>query len=283
MSEFSEKHTVSRLFGSPPGYVGYEEGGQLTEKVRRKPFSVVLFDEVEKAHPDIFNSLLQILEEGRLTDSQGRVVDFKNTVIIMTTNLGTRDISKGVSLGFQQGSDTAGSYERMKNKVQEELKQHFRPEFLNRVDEIIVFPPLTQEQIIAMVDNMVAVPRAASQGPRHAARADPDRQEPAGRAGLRPGARRAASAADDPARDRGRARREDALRRGRPRSDRAGRRRGRGPGGQVHLQGPEGRRAARTCLRFETADAAVSADPVRGEGDDATPGPTDIEKSTGTE
>src|SRR5687768_3309293 len=156
MSEFSEKHTVSRLFGSPPGYVGYEEGGQLTEKVRRKPFSVVLFDEVEKAHPDIFNSLLQILEEGRLTDSQGRVVDFKNTVIIMTTNLGTRDINKGVSLGFQQGSDTAGSYERMKNKVQEELKQHFRPEFLNRVDEIIVFPPLTQEQIIAMVDNMVA-------------------------------------------------------------------------------------------------------------------------------
>ena len=105
MSEFSEKHTVSRLFGSPPGYVGYEEGGQLTEKVRRKPFSVVLFDEVEKAHPDIFNSLLQILEEGRLTDSQGRVVDFKNTVIIMTTNLGTRDISKGVSLGFNQAGE----------------------------------------------------------------------------------------------------------------------------------------------------------------------------------
>ena len=144
MSEFSEKHTVSRLFGSPPGYVGYEEGGQLTEKVRRKPFSVVLFDEVEKAHPDIFNSLLQILEEGRLTDSQGRVVDFKNTVIIMTTNLGTRDIAKGVNLGFQQAGDAAGSYDRMKSKVSEELKQHFRPEFLNRVDEIIVFPPLTQ-------------------------------------------------------------------------------------------------------------------------------------------
>src|SRR5215211_1519430 len=156
MSEFSEKHTVSRLFGSPPGYVCYEEGGQLTEKVRRKPFSVVLFDEVEKAHPDIFNSLLQILEEGRLTDSQGRVVDFKTTVIIMTTNLGTRDISKGVSLGFQQGADTAGSYERMKAKVSEELKQHFRPEFLNRVDEIVVFPPLSQEQIVAMVDNMIA-------------------------------------------------------------------------------------------------------------------------------
>ncbi len=156
MSEFSEKHTVSRLFGSPPGYVGYEEGGQLTEKVRRKPFSVVLFDEVEKAHPDIFNSLLQILEEGRLTDSQGRVVDFKNTVIIMTTNLGTRDISKGVSLGFGNASDTQGTYDKMKAKVTEELKQHFRPEFLNRVDEIVVFPPLSQEQIVSMVDNMVA-------------------------------------------------------------------------------------------------------------------------------
>ena len=117
MSEYSERHTVSRLFGSPPGYVGYEEGGQLTEKVRRKPFSVVLFDEVEKAHPDIFNSLLQILEDGKLTDSQGRMVDFKNTVIIMTTNLGSRDISKGVGLGFSMGDDIDGSYDRMKLKV----------------------------------------------------------------------------------------------------------------------------------------------------------------------
>ena len=142
MSEFSEKHTVSRLFGSPPGYVGYEEGGQLTEKVRRKPFSVVLFDEVEKAHPDIFNTLLQVLEDGRLTDSQGRMVDFKNTVIIMTTNLGTRDITKG-SLGFSAGADTRSDYDRMKNKVTDELKQHFRPEFLNRVDDTIVFPQLT--------------------------------------------------------------------------------------------------------------------------------------------
>ncbi|MEJ7743638.1 MAG: ATP-dependent Clp protease ATP-binding subunit [Nocardioidaceae bacterium] len=155
MSEFSEKHTISRLFGSPPGYVGYDEGGQLTEKVRRKPFSVVLFDEVEKAHPDIFNSLLQILEEGRLTDSQGRVIDFKNTVIIMTTNLGTRDIAKGVNLGFQQASDVAGSYDKMKAKVTDELKQHFKPEFLNRVDEIIVFPPLTRDEIILMVDFMI--------------------------------------------------------------------------------------------------------------------------------
>ncbi|HSR85901.1 MAG TPA: ATP-dependent Clp protease ATP-binding subunit, partial [Streptosporangiaceae bacterium] len=155
MSEYMEKHTVSRLFGSPPGYVGYEEGGQLTEKVRRKPFSVVLFDEIEKAHGDIFNSLLQILEDGRLTDAQGRVVDFKNTVIIMTTNLGTRDISKGVSVGFGAASESRGSYERMKNKVGEELKQHFRPEFLNRVDDVIVFHQLSQEEIFEIVDLMI--------------------------------------------------------------------------------------------------------------------------------
>jgi ATP-dependent Clp protease ATP-binding subunit ClpC len=156
MSEFSEKHTVSRLFGSPPGYVGYEEGGQLTEKVRRRPFSVVLFDEVEKAHPDIFNSLLQILEDGRLTDSQGRVIDFKNTVIIMTTNLGTRDISKAFNLGFAGAGDSASGYERMKAKVQDELKQHFRPEFLNRVDDIIVFPALSPDEIVTIVDLMIA-------------------------------------------------------------------------------------------------------------------------------
>jgi ATP-dependent Clp protease ATP-binding subunit ClpC len=155
MSEYSERHTVSRLFGSPPGYVGYEEGGQLTEKVRRKPFSVVLFDEVEKAHPDIFNSLLQILEDGKLTDSQGRMVDFKNTVIIMTTNLGSRDISKGVGLGFSMGDDIEGNYDRMKLKVNEELKQHFRPEFLNRLDDVIVFHQLTRPEILQIVDLMV--------------------------------------------------------------------------------------------------------------------------------
>jgi ATP-dependent Clp protease ATP-binding subunit ClpC len=156
MSEYMEKHTVSRLFGSPPGYVGYEEGGQLTEKVRRRPFSVVLFDEIEKAHPDIFNSLLQILEDGRLTDAQGRVVDFKNTVIIMTTNLGTRDISKGVSVGFGPAHESKGSYDRMKTKLQEELKQHFRPEFLNRVDDIIVFHQLERDEIFRIVDLMIA-------------------------------------------------------------------------------------------------------------------------------
>ncbi len=156
MSEYSERHTASRLFGAPPGYVGYDEGGQLTEKVRRKPFSVVLFDEIEKAHPDIFNSLLQVLEDGRLTDSQGRVVDFKNTVIIMTTNLGTRDISKGAGLGFANSEDEMSNYERMKAKVGDELKTHFRPEFLNRIDDIIVFHQLTKPEIVQIVDLMIS-------------------------------------------------------------------------------------------------------------------------------
>jgi ATP-dependent Clp protease ATP-binding subunit ClpC len=153
MSEYMEKHTVSRLVGSPPGYVGYEEGGQLTEAVRRKPFSVVLFDEIEKAHPDVFNTLLQILEEGRLTDSQGRSVDFRNTVIIMTSNLGTQDLRKA-NVGFSK-SDEAVSYERMREKVNEALKQHFRPEFLNRVDETIVFHELSKLEVVQMVDLMI--------------------------------------------------------------------------------------------------------------------------------
>jgi len=153
MSEYMEKHTVSRLVGSPPGYVGYEEGGQLTEAVRRKPFSVVLFDEIEKAHPDVFNTLLQILEEGRLTDSQGRSVDFRNTVLIMTSNLGTADLRKA-NVGFSR-RDEAISYERMKEKVNEALKTHFRPEFLNRIDETIVFSELSKAEVTTIVDLMV--------------------------------------------------------------------------------------------------------------------------------
>jgi ATP-dependent Clp protease ATP-binding subunit ClpC len=153
MSEYMEKHTVSRLVGSPPGYVGYEEGGQLTEAVRRKPFSVVLFDEIEKAHPDVFNTLLQILEEGRLTDSQGRSVDFRNTVLIMTSNLGTQDLRKA-NVGFTT-ADSAMSYERMKEKVNDALKAHFRPEFLNRIDETIVFHELSQAEVVQMVDLML--------------------------------------------------------------------------------------------------------------------------------
>ena len=155
MGEFHDRFTASRLFGAPPGYVGYEEGGQLTEKVRRKPFSVVLFDEIEKAHQEIYNTLLQVLEDGRLTDGQGRTVDFKNTVLIFTSNLGTSDISKAVGLGFTQGGGD-NNYERMKQKVNDELKKHFRPEFLNRIDDIIVFHQLTQDEIIQMVDLMAA-------------------------------------------------------------------------------------------------------------------------------
>ncbi|MDD7582825.1 ATP-dependent Clp protease ATP-binding subunit [Corynebacterium sp. 32222D000AT] len=157
MSEFHDRFTASRLFGAPPGYVGYEEGGQLTEKVRRKPFSVVLFDEIEKAHKEIYNTLLQVLEDGRLTDGQGRVVDFKNTVLIFTSNLGTQDISKAVGLGFtaDAASDQDAQYERMKAKVNDELKKHFRPEFLNRIDEVVVFHQLNEEQIMEMVDLLI--------------------------------------------------------------------------------------------------------------------------------
>jgi ATP-dependent Clp protease ATP-binding subunit ClpC len=153
MSEYMEKHTVSRLVGSPPGYVGYDEGGQLTESVRRKPFSVVLFDEIEKAHPDIFNTLLQILEDGRLTDAQGRTVDFKNTVLIMTSNLGTGDLGK-TSIGFSKGSE-AVTYEHMKQKLNEALKGHFKPEFLNRIDDVIVFHTLSEEEVVEIVDLMI--------------------------------------------------------------------------------------------------------------------------------
>jgi ATP-dependent Clp protease ATP-binding subunit ClpC len=153
MSEYMEKHTVSRLVGSPPGYVGYEEGGQLTEAVRRKPFSVVLFDEIEKAHPDVFNTLLQILEEGRLTDSQGRSVDFRNTVLIMTSNLGTQELRKA-NIGFAT-ADEAVTYEKMKEKVHDALKAHFRPEFLNRIDDTIVFHELSQAEVTSIVDLMI--------------------------------------------------------------------------------------------------------------------------------
>ena len=158
MGEFHDRFTASRLFGAPPGYVGYEEGGQLTEKVRRKPFSVVLFDEIEKAHKEIYNTLLQVLEEGHVTDGQGRNVDFKNTVLIFTSNLGTSDISKPVGLGFtgDTAADSEAQYERMKGKVHDELKKHFRPEFLNRIDEIVVFKQLSQAEIVQMVDLMLA-------------------------------------------------------------------------------------------------------------------------------
>jgi ATP-dependent Clp protease ATP-binding subunit ClpC len=156
MSEYMEKHSVSRLVGSPPGYIGYDEGGQLTEAVRRKPYSVVLLDEIEKAHPDVFNILLQVLEEGKLTDSQGRKVDFRNTIVIMTSNIGAATIAKNQSFGFSQAEDESGqSYEDMKGKIMGELKRVFRPELLNRIDEVIVFHKLSKEQITGIVDFML--------------------------------------------------------------------------------------------------------------------------------
>lgn len=155
MSEYMEKHSVSRLVGSPPGYVGYDEGGQLTKAVRQRPYSVVLFDEIEKAHPDVFNILLQILEEGRLTDSQGRVVDFRNTVIIMTSNVGAREITTSAPLGFASGDKGGLDDKEIKSRVMSEVKKLFRPEFLNRIDEIIVFKSLTEDEIVEIVDLMI--------------------------------------------------------------------------------------------------------------------------------
>ena len=156
MSEYMEKHSVSKLVGSPPGYVGYDEGGQLTEMVRRKPYSVILLDEIEKAHPDVFNILLQIFEDGHLTDSQGKRVDFKNTVIIMTSNLGAREIQKNTPMGFKTIDTEDLSYEEIKEKVMSELKRVFRPEFLNRIDEVIVFHKLTEKQVFNIMDLMMS-------------------------------------------------------------------------------------------------------------------------------
>jgi ATP-dependent Clp protease ATP-binding subunit ClpC len=156
MSEYMEKHAVSRLVGSPPGYVGYDEGGQLTEAVRRKPYSVVLLDEIEKAHPDVFNILLQMLEEGRLTDAQGRHVDFKNTIVIMTSNIGAASIAKNSTLGFGVEEDDLGvSYDDMKSRIMGELKKVFRPELLNRIDEVIVFHKLSKDEIKSIVDQLM--------------------------------------------------------------------------------------------------------------------------------
>jgi ATP-dependent Clp protease ATP-binding subunit ClpC len=170
MSEYMERHSVSKLVGSPPGYVGYEEGGQLTERVRRRPYSVVLLDEIEKAHPDVFNMLLQILEDGRLTDSQGRTVDFRNTVIIMTSNVGAMRYGKMKAIGFSSGGEDriVCDYDKMKESILDELKNTFRPEFLNRIDEIIVFHALEPEHTRQIVDLMLerVIERLTKQGIR---------------------------------------------------------------------------------------------------------------------
>jgi ATP-dependent Clp protease ATP-binding subunit ClpC len=156
MSEYMEKHAVSRMIGSPPGYVGYDEGGQLTEKVRRKPYSVILLDEIEKAHPDVYNILLQVLEDGRMTDGQGRTVDFRNTVIIMTSNVGAETLSLNKTLGFKRAADEAEDYAKMKERVMEQMKHTFRPEFLNRIDEIIVFQSLSDQELKQIIDLLIS-------------------------------------------------------------------------------------------------------------------------------
>lgn len=155
MSEYMEKHSVSRLVGSPPGYVGYEEGGQLSEKVRRNPYAVVLFDEIEKAHPDVFNILLQVLDEGHITDGQGRKIDFKNTILIMTSNAGAQSIIAPKHLGFGAGSDEKKNHEVMKSSVMEEVRRIFKPEFLNRIDEMIVFHALNEEHISSIAGLLI--------------------------------------------------------------------------------------------------------------------------------
>ena len=258
MGEFHDRFTASRLFGAPPGYVGYEEGGQLTEKVRRKPFSVVLFDEIEKAHQEIYNTLLQVLEDGRLTDGQGRTVDFKNTVLIFTSNLGTSDISKAVGLGFSSGTGTESNYERMKLKVHDELKKHFRPEFLNRIDDIVVFHQLTNEQIVQMVDLMLARVEAALKNKDMAMEVTDKAKSLLAKRGIRSGTGCTTAASHHPARDRGPDVREDPLRRDRTRPHRARRRRelgrrrlGRGREVHVHAYQEADRRAGRTADRAD--------------------------------
>ena len=208
MSEYMEKHAVSRLVGSPPGYIGYDEGGQLTEAVRRKPYSVLLLDEIEKAHPDVFNILLQILEDGRLTDAQGRTVDFRHCIVIMTSNIGASEIARNTPLGFAVSDDETGiTYDDMKNRIMGELKKVFRPEFLNRIDEVIVFHKLSKDEIKEIVDLLLhADPRVDGRA-RAPARALRGGQGDARREGLGPGDGRAPAAPGDPALRRGPARR----------------------------------------------------------------------------
>ena len=186
MSEYMEKHAVARLIGAPPGYVGFEEGGQLTEAVRRRPYAVLLLDEIEKAHPDVFNVLLQLLDDGRLTDGQGRVVDFTNTVVIMTSNVGSQFLTGGIAPDIAE------------ERVLGALREHFRPEFLNRIDEIVVFHRLGRAEIDRIVDFQLAGLAGASRGARHGGHADGRREAGDRRRGLRPGVRRAAAEAGHP-------------------------------------------------------------------------------------
>ncbi len=220
MSEYMEKHAVSRLVGSPPGYIGYDEGGQLTEAIRRKPYSVLLLDEIEKAHPDVFNILLQILEDGRLTDAQGRTVDFRHAIVIMTSNIGASEIARNTPLGFAVSEDETGiTYDDMKSRIMGELKKVFRPEFLNRIDDVIVFHKLQKDEIKQIVELLLAADPRVDGRTRAAARADRRGQGPARREGLGPVDGRASAAPCDPALHRGPAGRLRAARGADARSD----------------------------------------------------------------
>ena len=231
MSEYMEKHSVSRLVGSPPGYIGYDEGGQLTEAVRRKPYSVLLLDEIEKAHPDVFNILLQILEDGRLTDAQGRTVDFRNSIVIMTSNIGASEIAKNTGIGFTIGDETGLSYDDMKNRIMGELKKVFRPEFINRIDEVIVFHKLTKEEISAIVELLLKRIRESLAERELSLNLSESAAELLVEKGWDPVDGRPSASPGDPALHRGSARRRGALAVDAPGLDRRG-----GPG-------PRGRRA----------------------------------------
>ena len=229
MSEYMEKHAVSRLVGSPPGYIGYDEGGQLTEAVRRKPYSVLLLDEIEKAHPDVFNILLQILEDGRLTDAQGRTVDFRHCIVIMTSNIGASEIARNTPLGFAVSDDETGiTYDDMKNRIMGELKKVFRPEFLNRIDDVIVFHKLAKDEIKEIVELLLLTDPRVDGRARAAAGAVRGGQGPAGRQGLGSRDGRPSAAPGDPALHRGSAGRLRPARPGAARID--GARRARRPG-----------------------------------------------------
>ena len=266
MSEYMEKHSVSRLVGSPPGYIGYDEGGQLTEAVRRKPYSVVLLDEIEKAHPDVFNILLQILEDGKLTDAQGRKVDFRNTIVIMTSNIGAATISKNQSLGFSVGDDTGLSYDEMKDRIMGELKKVFRPELLNRIDEVIVFHKLTKDEI--KIDRRPDAEAAAGADGEHEAvdRAHRRGQGAARREGLRPDDGRPPAAPRDPALHRGSPRRLRARPLDHARLD--DRRRREGGEDEVDISIDRGRAPARSPRRSPSPPRSLGGGRRRPPSDD---------------
>ena len=281
MSEYMEKHAVSRLVGSPPGYIGYDEGGQLTEAVRRKPYSVLLLDEIEKAHPDVFNILLQILEDGRLTDAQGRTVDFRNAIVIMTSNIGASEIAKNTSIGFTVSDETGMSYDDMKNRIMGDLKKVFRPEFLNRIDEVIVFHKLAKDEVKEIIDLMIS--RVRVQVAEHELQLELHRrrQGPPGREGLGPVDGRPAAAPRDPALHRGPARRRGpAPGRDGARLDRDGRPR------RLRRRGRQAAEARDHRAEEAGAESRRSPSPRRSasapsSGDDGEHGPDDGDEPTG--